>query len=350
MGSFYVQDIKYFFAYFFPASFFISLYLGPPYYWLLIVVAFGILPLLELVLPQSKKNTASVDEAIRISNVVFDWILYSNIFIVYIALYLSFIQFNNVEILFFDKIYLSISLGILLSTSGINVSHELGHRVSRVEKIMSSILLLPSLYMHFTIEHNYGHHLHVATPEDPASSRKGETIYAFWFRSIFQTFISSFQIENVLMKSSNRKYNRVMLYLLIEVIFMLTLFLFFGINTLLFFLLAAIVSILLLESINYIEHYGITRGMKENGKYEPVLPKHSWNSNHALGRIVLYELTRHSDHHFKSTRKYQNLRYLDPSPQLMTGYPGSILLSLVPPLWFKYMHKRYDQFLKETKG
>jgi alkane 1-monooxygenase len=117
----------------------------------------------------------------------------------------------------------------------------------------------------------------------------------------------------------------------------------FGTAPLIFAVVTAIIGFLLLETVNYIEHYGLQRKMQENGRYEPVLPHHSWNSDHELGRIFLYEVTRHSDHHYKATRKYQVLRHFDESPQLPFGYPMCMIIALVPPLWFSLMDKKLTQ-------
>ena len=119
---------------------------------------------------------------------------------------------------------------------------------------------------------------------------------------------------------------------------------FFNVQTVLYFMAAAMIGILLLETVNYIEHYGLLRQLKENGNYERVQHHHSWNSNHILGRTMLFELSRHSDHHYKASKHYQLLDSMPESPQMLTGYPGMMLLALVPPLWFKVMHKKLALF------
>ncbi len=129
-------------------------------------------------------------------------------------------------------------------------------------------------------------------------------------------------------------------YLIIEASYLLTIFLFFGSYGLMFSVLSAIVGFTLLETVNYIEHYGLLRLKTNSGRYERVKEIHSWNSNHVIGRIVLYELTRHSDHHYKSSKKYQILDCHEESPQMPFGYPTSMVMSLFPPLWFKVMNKR----------
>ena len=132
-------------------------------------------------------------------------------------------------------------------------------------------------------------------------------------------------------------------YLVIQTVYLFTIFIIFGLSGLVLALLSAVVGFLLLETVNYIEHYGLLRSKAKSGRYERVKEMHSWNSNHVLGRIVLYELTRHSDHHYKSAKKYQILDCHDESPQMPFGYPTSMVLSLLPPLWFYIMNKRVPQ-------
>ena len=108
-------------------------------------------------------------------------------------------------------------------------------------------------------------------------------------------------------------------------------------------MLSALIGALLLETVNYIEHYGLTRQQTTNNQYDRVQPAHSWNSNHVLGRLLLFELSRHSDHHYMASRKYQILRNVDEAPQMPTGYPGMMLLSLFPTLWFNVMHAQMNK-------
>jgi alkane 1-monooxygenase len=207
--------------------------------------------------------------------------------------------------------------------------------------------------MHFFIEHNRGHHKHVSTDLDPASSRYGETVYAFYGRTIFGSYRSAWQLEAERLKKKQLPFwslkNEMLNFQLIQLILILLIGLVFGLTTLLFFIVGAFIGILLLETVNYIEHYGLRRKQKGES-YERTMPIHSWNSNHPLGRLILLELSRHSDHHYMASRKYQILRHFDESPQMPTGYPGMLLLSLVPPLWFKVMHKRIEQHKQTQLG
>ncbi|MEY4925985.1 MAG: hypothetical protein RI894_421, partial [Bacteroidota bacterium] len=238
---------------------------------------------------------------------------------------------------------MTLSAGIICGAIGINVAHELGHRDTWYEQLMAKTLLLSSLYMHFFIEHNRGHHKNVSTEEDPASARFGENVYAFFYRSVTQSYLDAWKLEADRLVREQKSvvgiYNEMIWYQLIQLAYLSLIFIFFGKIPLLCSIAAAIIGFLLLELINYIEHYGLSRRKLSNGRYENVLPLHSWNSNHELGRIFLYELTRHSDHHYKATRKYQILRHFDESPQLLHGYPASMLMALVPPLWFSVMNK-----------
>ena len=233
-------------------------------------------------------------------------------------------------------------MGLVCGIFGINVGHELGHRKPVYERIMARALLLTSLYMHFYIEHNRGHHKHVGTPSDPATAPYGCSVYRFWLRSIPGVFRKAWDLA-ALAQSRQRHsllQNEMLQYLLIELGFCLLLGLLFGWQALLYFLAAALIGILLLETVNYIEHYGLMRKEIAPGRYERAQPEHSWNSDHLIGRAMLFELSLHSDHHYLASRKYQMLKNHPQAPQLPTGYPGSMLLALLPPAWFLVMHKR----------
>jgi alkane 1-monooxygenase len=235
-------------------------------------------------------------------------------------------------------------MGLLCGTNGINVGHELGHRSKTHEKIMAKALLLSSLYMHFYIEHNKGHHKRVGTKEDPATARYGEWIYSFYFRTIALSYIHAWEISNHDVKKAGHKifsiHNEMILFHVIQLAFLALIFFSFGWLATLYFVIAAVLGMLLLETVNYIEHYGLQRKQIAEGKYERAMPEHSWNSDHPIGRIMLFELSRHSDHHYLASRKYQTLRHHDNSPQMPTGYPGMMILSLFPPAWFFVMNKR----------
>lgn len=214
-----------------------------------------------------------------------------------------------------------------------------------VDRWMAKLLLIPPLYSHFTLEHNYGHHMHVATPKDPATARKNQPLYLFFIRSIGLSYLNAWKIGNKMLEVKQKpKWQHEVLWGhaaqlgLLMIVYWLS-----GPVGLFAYVCTAIVGMLALESVNYIEHYGLVRGRLPSGRYEPMRQNHSWNSNHELGRIILFELVRHADHHFQTTRKYQALRHLDKSPQLPFGYPMSIMIAFVPPLLFRIMNSRLEK-------
>ena len=205
-------------------------------------------------------------------------------------------------------------------------------------------LLVPSLYTHFYVEHNHGHHVHVSTPEDPSTARKNQNLYTFWWQTVTGTYTKAWQIQSKINKLNNLPFfslkNDMLVFTFVQITYLGFVFYYFSLIGLAISLGFAVIGFLLLETINYIEHYGLERKKLASGRYERVTEKHSWNSNHVMGRILLYELTRHSDHHYKQNKKYQILEYHDVSPQMPYGYPTSMVLSLVPPLWFKVMNDK----------
>tara|TARA_B100000941_G_C28396934_1_gene495876 strand:- start:348 stop:956 length:609 start_codon:yes stop_codon:yes gene_type:complete len=195
--------------------------------------------------------------------------------------------------------------------------------------------------MHFTMEHNYGHHKNVATELDPASAKKGQNLYHFWITSVFGQYKNAWKIQMKLLKNKRVSFfsleNKLLFFLLYMGLYLITIYFWLGEGALLLAFLAGVISFLFLETINYIEHYGLRR-KKVGKKYERVQNTHSWNSDHIMGRIVLYELTRHSDHHYRASKKYQVLESFQDSPRLPFGYPMSMLLAFVPPIWFAFIH------------
>jgi alkane 1-monooxygenase len=275
--------------------------------------------------------------------------LYINLPIVYGLLFYGIFTCTTSNPDTYEVIGIIISLGIVLGSNGINVGHELGHRYTK-ERYIGKALLLPSLYMHFYIEHNFGHHLNVATKEDPATARYNQPVYFFWITSTIRQYINAWKIQFKLLKQNNQAFfstkNDMLCYFIITLLYLTSLTYFFGFLGLLVAFLSGVTGFLLLETINYIEHYGLARMKTNSGRYERVREIHSWNSNHTLGRIMLYELTRHSDHHHRASKKYQILDHHDKSPQLPFGYPTSMVLSLLPPLWFLIMNKRVPREMK----
>ncbi|TVZ52646.1 alkane 1-monooxygenase [Dokdonia sp. Hel_I_53] len=339
-----MKDLKYLTAYTIPLCAFIGLTQQGVFVWLTPVYVFILVPILESIFPVNTINITEVEKEPKKNLHWTDALLYLNLIIVYGTLLLTLQTVANHELTLTEVIGLVFSCGIVIGSNGINVAHELGHRKTKIEQFMGKLLLLPALYMHFFIEHNHGHHLNVGTPKDPATAKYKQTVYAFWISSVYKQYLNSWKIQMNLLHRSNDSFfsikNDMLWYLLIQGSYLATSYWFFGTQGVVIVICAAIAGFLLLETINYIEHYGLKRNKTASGRYERVREVHSWNSNHIFGRILLYELTRHSDHHYRASKKYQLLDYHDVSPQLPYGYPTSMVLSLVPPLWFSIMNKR----------
>jgi len=245
------------------------------------------------------------------------------------------------------KIGLALSVGALGGV-GINTAHEMGHKKESLERWLSKITLAQTGYGHFYIEHNRGHHVRVATPEDPASSRFGETFWEFLPRSVFGSLRSAWRLEAQRLRRQGaspwnpKTYlsNDVLNAWLMSVVLWGVLTAVFGPALIPFLIIQAVFGFSLLEAVNYLEHYGLLRQKNANGRYKRCTPEHSWNSDHIVTNLFLYHLQRHSDHHANPTRRYQTLRSMDGAPNLPSGYASLIGLTYFPPLWRKLMDHR----------
>jgi alkane 1-monooxygenase len=241
------------------------------------------------------------------------------------------------------KIGLTLSVG-MLGGVGINAAHELGHKQDALERWLSKIALAQSCYGHFFVEHNHGHHVRVATPNDPASARMGESLWAFLPRCVLRSLRSSWRLEARRMHRRNRSVfdirNDVINAWMMSVVLWGVLLSIFGAALIPFILIQAVFGIVLLETANYLEHYGLLRQRTARGRYEHCTPEHSWNSDHVMTNLFLFHLQRHSDHHANPTRRYQVLRSFDGAPNLPSGYASMICLAFIPPAWRKVMDPR----------
>lgn len=226
----------------------------------------------------------------------------------------------------------------------INTAHELGHKKESLDRWLAKLTLAPVAYGHFYVEHNRGHHKNVATPEDPASSRMGQSFWAFLPRTMIGSLRSAWDIEKQRLQRKGKSVwsleNDNLQAWAMTVVLFAGLAVWLGPMALLFLAGQAFFGASLLEVINYIEHYGLLRQKEPNGRYERCAPRHSWNSNHVVTNLVLYQLQRHSDHHANPTRRFQALRHFEESPQLPSGYASMLMLAYVPWLWFRVMDPR----------
>ena len=311
------------------------------------IVFFGFVPLLEFFIKPNKENFTKEEEKKEKENKLYTYLLYLTLPIQIVFLFFFFDAIQEPNLTASEIIGRVFGMGIMCGVIGINVGHELGHRNNRFDEFIGEILLLTSLNTHFLPYHNGGHHFNVATPNDAATARKNELLFTFWVRSHFSSYIEAWSLENKRMKSENRSslhhQNRMIIYTFCNIILLSSIYFFYGKFVLISFIAAAVSGIILLETVNYIEHYGLLRKQNEHGRYERVKRNHSWNSDHQVGQVLLFNLSRHSDHHYNGSKHYQLLKSLPESPQMPTGYPGMMLLSLFPPLWFLVMNKKLQK-------
>ncbi len=241
------------------------------------------------------------------------------------------------------KLGIAISMG-LIGGLGINFGHELGHQNAGIEKWLAKAAFAPTFYGHFPLAHNSGHHVRVATPEDHSSARLGESIFRFLPRTVAGSLRLAWDLESARMRRSGRSAwhpsNEAVQSVVISIAFWTIPLALFGWPLLLFILIQAASGIALLETVNYLEHYGLLRQRTSSGRYERCKAEHSWNSDHLFSNFVLLNLQRHSDHHANPDKCYQSLRSRPEAPQLPGGYAVMILLAWVPPLWHKVMGPR----------
>lgn len=313
--------------------------------WLLLPLALSYIgaPLLDWLLGEDQNNPpeAVVQQLDR--DPYYRWLTYIVVPLHFLALIVTAWWAGTQDLAWWSFIGLSVVAGIA-SGLGINTGHELGHKKSRLERNLAKIVLAVPAYGHFWIEHSRGHHRDVATPEDPASARMGESIYKFALREIPGAFRRAWGIENERLTRREisvwGRDNEILQSLALSAALQVGLIIAFGWKLIPFFIIHNVLAWWQLTSANYIEHYGLLRQKDDSGKYERCHPRHSWNSNHIYSNLVLFHLERHSDHHAHPLRRYQSLRHFDDLPTLPNGYFGMYLLAYVPYLWYRVMDKR----------
>ncbi|MFC6286972.1 fatty acid desaturase [Nocardioides sp. GCM10027113] len=315
--------------------------------WIGPIVVLVIVPTIDLVAGLDRANPPDdLIEALE-NDRYYRWITYLFLPIQYAGFVGAMWLIGGTDLLgTWEKVGLAVSVGCI-GGIGINTAHELGHKKESHERWLSKIALAPVFYGHFYIEHNRGHHVRVATPEDPASSRVGESFYEFWPRTVRGSLTSAWRLEK--RRYARRRQhpfrlgNDVLNAWLMSVVLWGALVAWLGPALLPYLLLQAVVGFSLLEVVNYMEHYGMLRqkvGVGDRQRYERVDPSHSWNSNNIATNVLLYHLQRHSDHHANPTRRYQALRDYEESPVLPTGYAGMIVIAIVPAVWRRVMDPR----------
>jgi alkane 1-monooxygenase len=316
------------------------------FWWSGPVLMFLVIPTLDYLVGPDSDNPPDSALAWLENDRYYRWATYIYLPAQYLSLILACWLWNGgsgIPMSELDKVGLMLTVGGIAGV-GINTAHELGHQRARSERWLSKIALAQTGYGHFYVEHNRGHHARVATPADPASSRLGESLYVFQFRSFFGSLRSAWRIESRRLTRRHKSVwtlrNDVLNSWLMTVALFAVLIAAFGPDVLIWLIGQAVVGICLLESINYLEHYGLRRQRRADGSYEQVRAAHSWNSNSVISNVFLFHLQRHSDHHANPQRRYQALCHADEAPQLPSGYATMVLLALFPPLWRRIMDPR----------
>lgn len=313
------------------------------FWWIGPIIVLIVIPLLDWSIGVDGTNPKDEDYERLSNDRYYRWCTYLMLPVQLIGLVIASYMWAGDELSVVDKLGLAATLGFV-SGIGINAAHELGHRVERMERWLAKIALAQSGYGHFFVEHNRGHHVRVATPEDPASARLGESLWEFLPRSVSGSFRSALTLERERLARNGRGWWSVHNHILQA--WSMTLVLFgglvaaFGYQVLPWLLLQAVIGFGLLETVNYVEHYGLLRARRPNGRYARCSPRDSWNSDHLVTNIFLFHLQRHSDHHANPGRRYQTLRTSEQAPQLPAGYAAMIVLAAVPPLWRRVMDAR----------
>jgi len=360
------RKIGFFTAFIVPALVITGYYAGGNWNFITILFSFVLLPIIDRALGIDTTNVPPNEVKVRAGEfyyrfVTYCWTYFQFGFVLWAAYAVTSGQLTGVA----DWAGFIVSCALVTGGIGITVAHELGHKKSKLERFYGKILLMTVSYMHFYIEHNRGHHVYVATPQDPATARKNESFYSFWIRSVVGSYAHAWKLE----KESLRKKQRRMMCFHNEMIwFNILPFIFCGLVTAafslfhqrltweipVFFFSQSFLAFSLLELINYVEHYGIMRKEVSPGNYERVNPLHAWNASHLVSNFFLFQLQRHSDHHAHAHKRYQVLDHYDESPQLPFGYPTMVILAMMPPVWFAIMNKRLEKWQRirslETAG
>lgn len=313
------------------------------FWWLGPMVIFVAIPVLDALVGEDGDNPP--DEALErmAADRYYRWCTYLFLPILFGGLIVSCHLWTHGDLSLIDRIGLAVTVG-LVNGIGINAAHELGHRVEKHERTLSKIALSQSFYGHFFVEHNHGHHVRVATPDDPATSRFGENLWTFLPRSVVGGFRSALRLEKRRLARGKRGFwsprNHILQSWALSIALFGGLIACYGPGLIPYLIVQAGIAIMMLETVNYVEHYGLLRTKRLDGRYERCAPRHSWNSDRLVTNIFLFHLQRHSDHHANPNRRYQILRSFEEAPQLPAGYATMVLFAMLPPLWRQVMDHR----------
>ena len=312
-----------------------------------LIFLYVLVPILEQILPLSSYNLNKAEKELAKESSFFDLTLYLLVPLHLFVIYSFLITVSSANISTLDLTACILMMGTILGVNGINVGHELGHKINHPFKMfLAHVMLTTSIQNHFVTYHNSGHHRDVGTPEDFSSAKQGDNFYYFALRSQIGGYFKTWKLESKRLTAlgKNKLINPMIIYTLIPLLFLTTIYFFFNFNTMLIYGITGIYGISVLEAQNYFAHYGLRRKKQENGRYERVQPKHSWNSDHLIGRVLLFELTRHSDHHHMGAKPFQLLESKKDSPLLPFGYPMMLMLSYFPFIFKPIMKKHLNLY------
>ncbi|MAG65843.1 alkane 1-monooxygenase [Pseudomonas sp.] len=311
--------------------------------WLSTIFGYVVIPMLDGVLGEDLSNPPEEAVPALEADPYYRYVTYALVPILWVSFIVNIAFLGLYELPWYGTLAVILATGGSLGF-GLNLGHEMGHKKTGLERWLAKITLALGCYGHFFVEHNRGHHRDVATPEDPASARMGESIYRFVFREMPGAFFRAWDLEAQRLERCGKSVwsldNEVLQPALISAVLYALLIAWLGIEILPVMLLIAFWGAFQLTQANYIEHYGLLRRKEPSGRYERCQPHHSWNSNHLFSNWALFHLQRHSDHHAHPTRRYQSLRDFPDLPRLPNGYFGMYLLAYFPPLWQRVMDPR----------
>ncbi len=350
-----LRKIGFFSALILPALLVTGYVLGGANLWLIHGFVFVLVPVMDWFIRKDtsnipKESVAKVSKEFFYKLVTFLWV-----YVQLAVLIWGFYVVSVADFAWWEWLAFASGTALVTGGIGITVAHELGHKPAKLQQVYAQILLMTVSYMHFFIEHNRGHHVRVATPEDPATSRFGENFYSFWIRSVRDGYISAWELEkNRLAKNGLSPWslnNQMIWFQVLPFALAGMAFIVFSMiqnryvwEVPVYFFGQSILAFTLLEAVNYLEHYGMERKILANGFYENVTPLHSWNASQSVSNFLLFQLQRHSDHHAFAFKPYQVLNHYDESPQLPAGYSAMILVAFFPPLWFALMNPRLEKW------
>jgi alkane 1-monooxygenase len=319
------------------------------WHWLTLVIWYLVLPVADLAIGSDRNNPPDAEVARLDQDPYYRILTYVTVPTHYMVFLVAAWYAATHPMSAPSMLGLTLSVG-LINGLAINTGHELGHKKPALERWLARIVLAIVGYGHFFVEHNRGHHKDVATPEDPASARLGESIYAFALRELPGAWRRAWASETERLARKSKSvwslHNEVLQPLFITVPLYAAMIFVFGPIMLVFLPLQAAFGWWQLTSANFIEHYGLLRQKGTEGRYERCRPEHSWNANHIATNVILFHLQRHSDHHANPTRRYQSLRNFEGLPELPSGYPAMFALSYWPWAWRRVMDRHVIQWAR----